>query len=215
MAQPKQPKKKRRARSDPAHREAAARREEARRQAAEERRRVEEAAERRSKILKTARRVAVPTMMGIGVMVAAIFLFRPQREIPGAEMITASAIIADLGYELPEEIDADSLPTPACGVLDQPVSSGELLYSDLYNGAVVLWHGIGDEATAAALAELVETAGFDSHIVVSPNPEVTEGVLATAWERRKAYEAVGDELGEFIEAYRLQAPKHAGCDLPE
>ena len=138
MAQPKQPKKKRRARSDPARREAAARREEARRQAAEERRRAEEATERRRKTLKTARRVAVPAVIGIGVVVAALFLFRPIREIPGAEMILTPTIIADLGYQLPADVDPDSLPAPVCGVLDQPISSGELLFSDLYNGAVVL-----------------------------------------------------------------------------
>jgi hypothetical protein len=214
MARPKHTKKKRRPRSDPARREAGARREEARRQAAEERRRAEETAERRQKIRKAVRRAIVPTVLGVGVIVAAIFLFRPQHEIPGAETIDARTIVTELGYELPEEIDTNTLPAPACGVLDQPVSSAELLFSDLYNGAVVLWHATGDEATAAALAELA--AGFPSHIVVSPTPGVVDGVLATAWDRRKAYGGVDDELGEFIEAYRLnRAPKHAGCDPPE
>ncbi|HSQ36954.1 MAG TPA: DUF3105 domain-containing protein [Acidimicrobiia bacterium] len=214
MAQPKPAKKKRRPRSDPVRREAAARREEARRQAAEERRRAEEAAERRQKIRKTVRRAIVPTVLGVGVIVAAIFLFRPQREIPGAETIDARTIVTELGYELPEEIDTNTLPDPACGVLDQPVSSAELLFSDLYNGAVVLWHATGDEATADALAELA--ADFPSHIVVSPSPEVDDGILATAWDRRKEYQEVDDELTEFVEAYRLnRAPKDAGCDLPE
>jgi hypothetical protein len=213
VARPKQTKKKRRSRSDPTRREAAARREETRRRTADERRRAEETAERRRKIIKTVRRAALPTVIGIGVIVAAVFLFRPQREIPGAETINARTIVTELGYELPEEIDAEALPVPVCGVLDQPISSGELLYSDLYNGAVILWHATGDEATAAALAELA--AGFPSHVVVSPSPEVADGVLATAWDRRKAYGGVDDELGEFIEAYRLnRAPKHAGCDLP-
>ena len=212
MAQPRQPKKRRRSRSDPARRAAAARREEARREAAEERRRAEAAADRRSKALKTARRVAVPTLVGIGVVVAAIFLFRPQREIAGAERLDASTIAADLGYELPDEVDTDSLPTPACGVLDQPISTPELLYSDLYNGAVVLWHAAGDEAAAAALAELA--GDFDSHVVVSPAPGDMEGIWATSWQRRKAYELGDDELSDFVAAYRLRAPKHADCDLP-
>jgi Protein of unknown function (DUF3105) len=213
MAQPKQPKKKRRPRSDPARQAAAARREEARRQAAEERRRAEEAAERHRKIVKTARRVAVPTVIGIGVMVAAIFLFRPVREIPGAEEVDARTIVTALAYELPAEIDPAALPAPVCGILDQPISSGELLYSDLYNGAVVLWHGLGDQAAAAALGELA--SGFPSHVVVSPSSQVTEGVLATAWDRRKAYEVGDDELKDFVEAYRLRrAPKSADCAPP-
>jgi hypothetical protein len=212
MAQPRQPKKRRRSRSDPARRAAAARREEARRQAADERRRAEEAAARRARLIKTARRMVVPTLAGVGVIVAAIFLFRPQQEIAGAERLDVSVIAADLGYALPAEIDTDSLPDPACGVLDQPISSPELLYSDLYNGVVVLWHATGDEATATALAELA--GNFESHVVVSPSPEVDEGVLATSWQRRKAYDSVDDELAAFVKAYRLRAPKHAGCDLP-
>lgn len=212
MAQGKPAKKKRRSRSDPVRREAAARREEARRLAAEERRRAEEAMERRSKIRKALRRAILPTIIGIGVIVAAIFLFRPQREIPGAELVDVRTIVTELGYALPEQVEAEVLPAPACGVLDQPVSTAELAYSDLYNGAVVLWHAVGDEATAGALAELA--AGFPSHVVVSPSPAVSEGVLATAWDRRKAYEEYNDELTEFVEAYRLsRAPEGADCDL--
>lgn len=212
MAHPRQPKKRRRSRSDPARRASAARREEARRQAAEERRRAEEAVARRRKIVKAARRLVVPTLVGIGVVVAAIFLFRPLREVAGAERVDARTIAEGLGYELPAEIDPGSLPTPACGVLDEPISTPELLYSDLYNGAVILWHAAGDQATATALADLA--GEFASHVVVSPSPEVKEGVLATSWERRKAYDTAGEEVRDFVEAYRLHAPKHLGCDLP-
>jgi hypothetical protein len=210
---PAKPKKKRRPRADPARREAAARREEARRQAAEERRRAEQTVARRKKALKTARRVGVPVLVGVGVVAAALFLFRPQREIPGAEMKPTATIVTELGYELPEEIDTDALPAPVCGALGQPVSSGLLAYSDLYNGAVILWHSVGDTATADALAGLA--GEYASHVVVSPNQEVDAGVRATAWERRKDYEAVDDGLREFIEAYRRQAPRDAACDLPE
>jgi len=99
-------------------------------------------------------------------------------------------------------------------VLDQPISTAALAYSDLYNGAVVLWHATEDEATADALAALA--ADFPSHVVVSPSSAVTDGVLATAWDRRKAYEEVGDELTEFVEAYRSsRAPRGADCDLAD
>lgn len=212
MAQPK-PKKKPRPRADPVRREAAARREEARRQAAEERRRAEQAVARRKQVLKTARRVGVPVLVGVGVVAAALFLFRPQREIPGAEMKPTATIVTELGYELPEEIEADALPAPVCGVLGQPISSGLLAYSDLYNGAVILWHAVGDAATADALAGLA--GEYASHVVVSPSEGVSAGVRATAWERRKAYESVDGGLREFIEAYRRQAPGKGACDLPE
>jgi hypothetical protein len=213
MAQSRQPKKRRRARSDPARRAAAARREDARRLAAEERRRAEETAQRRRNIIQTARRVGVPVLAGIAVIVAAIFLFRPQREIAGAERLAVSAIAADLGYELPAEIDPDSLPDPVCGVLQQPISTPELLYSDLYHGAVILWHAAGDQDAAGTLAELA--ADFDSHVVISPGPEQIERVVATSWERRKAYDPTDPELRDFIEAYRLHAPERGDCGLPE
>jgi hypothetical protein len=211
MAQAK-PKKKRRSRSDPARREAAARREEVRHRAAEERRRSEEAAARRKKIRQTARRVGVPAVIGIGVVAAALFLFRPQREVTGAEMVPTATIVADLGYELPEDIDTGALPDPVCGVLDQAVSSGPLVYSDLLNGAVILWHAEGDEAAAEALARLA--GEFDSHVVVSPSPQVTGGVLATSWDRRKAHETADEDLHEFVEVYRGQAPQDGACDPP-
>ena len=201
MAQPK-PKKKPRSRSDPARREAAARRDEARRQAAEERRREQEAAERRQKTIKTARRLAVPVLAGLGVVVAAIFLFRPEKEIAGVEKVDTTAIMAGLGYVLPADIDDNAsthCPAPECGVVTE--LTAEQLYSDLRNGAVVLFHQPDDTATAAALAALA--GGFESHVVVTSNDRLTQPVLAISWGHRRAYDSAADPgLAEFADVYR-------------
>jgi hypothetical protein len=212
MAQPKQ-KKKPRPRSDPARREAAARREEARRRAAEERRLALEAAARRKKALKTLRKVAVPTVVGIGVVVAAIFVFRPQRELSGVAQVDTVTLMAELGYELPAEVDTEALPAPACGVFSEPISSPELLYSDLRSGVVVLWHQPEDQATATALAEMAAT--HDSHVVVAPNAGITDAVVATSWGRRKAFDAVDDDLAEFVDVYRKRGRAGADCTMPD
>ena len=211
MAQQK-PKKKTRSRSDPARREAAARRDEARRLAAEERRREQEAAERRAKIRKTVRRLAVPVLVGLGVVVAAIFLFRPQPELDGVEKVDTAAIMAGLGYVLPADIDArlDSLPTPACGVVSDLTT--EQLYSDLRNGAVVLFHQPDDAAAAAALA--ATAAGFETHVVVAPNDRITQAVLAVAWERRMGYASANDPgPAEFTDIYRKSGKAGADCPI--
>lgn len=209
MARPSQPKKRRRSRSDPARRAAAARREEARRQAAEERRRVEATAERRSKLIKAARRLALPAAVGIAVIVAAIFLFRPQ-EIGGVDRVGVSVILTDLDYELPD--DTGSLPEPVCGVLAEPPTALQL-YANLQSGVVILWHAPGDEAAAAALADLA--AEYPNHAAVSPRPDDAAGVLATSWDRRRAYDEVGEEVGDFLRTYRARAPQSGGCPADE
>ena len=212
MAQPK-PKKKPRPRSDPARREAAARRDEARRQAAEERRRQQEAAERRRKTIKTTRRLAIPVLVGLGVVVAAIFLFRPEKEIAGVEKVDTPAIMAGLGFVLPADIEdnADALPAPVCGTVAE--LTVEQLYSDLRNGAVVLFHRPDDTAAAAALATLA--SGYDSHVVVAPNDRLTQPVLAISWGHRRGYDSAADPgLVEFADVYRQRGRATGDCPLP-
>jgi len=210
MPAPK-PKKKRRPRSDPARREAAARREEARRRAAEERRKEQESAERRKKLVKTARRLAVPVLAGLGVVIAAVFLFRPEKELPGVEKMDTPTIMAGLGYVLPAQIDTDSLPAPACGVVAEPGT--DQMYADLWNGAVVLLHRPDDTATAAALADLAR--GYESHVVVAPNARVGSGVLAVSWEHRMSYDSAADPgVAEFADTYRQRGRGRADCPLP-
>ncbi len=212
MAQPK-PKKKSRSRSDPARREAAARRDEARRQAAEERRREQEAAERRQKITKRARRLVLPVLAGLGVVAVAVFLFRPEKEIAGVEKVDTTAIMSRLGYVLPADIDAhlDTLPPPACGAVED--LTAEQLYSDLHNGAVVLFYQPDDAGTAAALKTLASS--FESHVVVAPNDREGPPVLAVSWGHSKDYQAATDpEVADFADIYRRRGRAGGDCPIP-
>ncbi len=91
--------------------------------------------------------------------------------------------------------------------------TAEQLYSDLRNGAVVLFHRPDDAATVAALDALA--AGFDSHVVVAPSDRLTQAVLAVSWGHRKAFDAAGDPgLAEFADVYRQRGRAGADCPLP-
>ncbi|MBM3694841.1 MAG: DUF3105 domain-containing protein [Actinobacteria bacterium] len=209
MAPPK-PKKKRRSRSDPARREAAARRDEARRRAAEERRRQQEAAERRRRLKKRARRLALPVLVGLGVVVAAVFLFRPDKEVTGVERLGTADIMAALGY--PDvAVPVDSLPGPVCGVAE--VLTAEQLLADLRAGAVVLFHRPDDAATLAALEALANA--YESHLVIAPSDRLNRPVLGVSWGRRLAFDSADDPaVAEFATTYRLRGPATADCPLP-
>jgi hypothetical protein len=212
MAQQKPKRRKQRNRPDPARRQVTARRDEARRLAAEERRRTQEAAQKRTVLRKRVRRLAIPVVIGVAVFVIAVLVFKPQREIKGVEKIEIAALFERLGYQIPAQTDQASLPDPVCGALTEPISSAAQLYSDLDNGAVVLWHKAGDSATAAALAEVAKA--YPSHVVVSPSPTLADPVVATAWRRWMPFDTVDETLGTFVDMYRNRAPGRAACPMP-
>lgn len=82
----------------------------------------------------------------------------------------------------------------------------------LEHGAVVLWHR--PDLPAEDLARLEEiVARWESHVILSPNPGIDDDVVATAWNRRKAYTAADPELDRFIETYRRRGPESVDCDL--
>ncbi len=210
MPQHKPKKHKPRNRPDPTRQAVVAQRDEARRQAAEERRRLHEAAQKRVALRKRIRRLAVPAIVGIAVFVVAILVFKPQREIKGVEKVEVATILERLGYQMPDPIDEASLPAPECGTLSQPIPSADQLYSDLDNGAVVLWYQTGNTEVAAALSQLVGT--YPSHVVVSPSLSLPNPIVATAWKRWMTFDTADDTLLRgFVDMYRNRAPGRAAC----
>jgi hypothetical protein len=213
MAQQRPKKHKPRNRPDPARRAISAQRDQARRLAAGERRKTQEAAERRTALRKRIRRLVIPALVGIAVFVVAIVVFKPQREIKGVEKTEMSLLFDRLGYQLPGQTDSASLPSPVCGALAEPIASAEQLYSDLDNGAVVLWYQTaGDPAIKDALAVLANA--YPSHVVVSPSASLTDPVVATAWRRWMPFETSDDTLRSFVDMYRNRAPGRAPCPMP-
>ncbi len=60
-----------------------------------------------------------------------------------------------------------------------------------------------------ALRDMVRE--FDGHVALSPNAGILEPVVATAWNRRKAYSGVDPEIREFIQVYRGRGPERVPC----
>lgn len=65
------------------------------------------------------------------------------------------------------------------------------------------------EAVVSGLSDIVNR--FDDRVILSPNAQLTEPVVATAWRRLKAYDDADPEIGEFIETYRNRGPEKVSC----
>ena len=56
---------------------------------------------------------------------------------------------------------------------------------------------------------------WDSHVIVSPNPWITEPIVATAWNRLKRFESVDRGLTECIDTNRKRGPESVPCDIEQ
>ena len=98
-----------------------------------------------------------------------------------------------------------------CGVYSQTLPLDVAVHS-LEHGAVIVWYtpDLAD-SERQSLEEMVNR--WDSHVIVSPNPALTDPVVATAWNRLMRFENVGDDLAEFIDVYRERGPEKIRCDI--
>jgi len=215
MAHPKNRKKaQRRSRHDPERAKIQAQREEARQREREQRRMEEEAREKREKLKKRLRSLIGPALVGIGVFTVAFIVFRPSNEVDGVERpeeIPAEVLAAgetfDYGTPAPTS-GPYSAEAPTCGVFTEQVAPEDAVAA-LHAGAVVLWHQPGETQAAADLEAIA--ALFESHVLVSPNDGIESPVVATAWNRRMAYDE-GAPATEFVETYR--SPDDGDCPIP-
>ena len=207
-------KKKRRSRKSAAERaEAQRQREEALRRTREQRRAEQEAEQRRKKWMGRVRKAALPVAGGVGVMAVALLLFGGNPELPDVVRVPEAETVVVVGDEVPQY---DS-PTPTsgpyaggevtCGVFTEQVPLPEAVAA-LRVGAVVLWHR--PDVDPGPLVEIAEREGQD--IVVSPNPDITDAVVATSWNRRKAYDSpADDEIAKFVSTYQGRGDESGEC----
>ncbi len=96
-----------------------------------------------------------------------------------------------------------------CGIYTQQLPA-EFAVHGLEHGAVVIWyrHDL-EEEVGPALREIVD--GFDDRVILSPNANLTDSIVATAWNRLKRYESVDPEIEEFITTYRGRGPERLRC----
>lgn len=207
MAHPRNRKKRHhRTRSDPRRAQAALQREEAKRREREQRRLEEEAEAKKAGRRKRLRSLAGPAAVGLAVFGAAFLLFRPGGDDPQA---LEPGVTVDYGTPTPVSGDY-AAGDPRCGVFTEPVAP-EAAVAALRVGAVVVWHA-PDTAVAAQLATVA--SGYDSHLLVSPNGQITDPIVATAWdEAPAAFPAVDEALTAFIDEQRLGGPAEGACPM--
>jgi len=97
-----------------------------------------------------------------------------------------------------------------CGIYNQQLPLEAAVHA-LEHGTVVIWYQpeLSDDV-APALREIVNR--HDDHVILSPNGQLTDPIVVTAWNRLKAYQDVDPEIEDFITTYRLRAPEDVACD---
>ncbi len=99
--------------------------------------------------------------------------------------------------------------SPSCGIYPTPLAPSQAVHA-LEHGVVVLWY---DPSRPELLGDLADVAnGWGSHVIVSPSDGLGAPVVATAWNRLKAYPDVVTEVEEFVETYRRRGPENVSCD---
>lgn len=104
---------------------------------------------------------------------------------------------------------AHTAQSPLCRTYPTPLDLSLAVHA-LEHGVVVLWYDAARPELADALMEVAES--WDSHVIVSPSVGLGDPVVATAWNRLKAYPGVVPEVEDFIDAYRNRGPEDVDCD---
>lgn len=189
----------------------------------EERQRLE--AEARAQAARKARlrKVALGSLGGIAAVALAVILVvsltGSSPEVEGVERPP------ELGRDHLEQGEAANYPTATptsgphatgaapCGVYSSPLPL-EFAVHDLEHGVVVVWYRPDlENDLLPSLRTLISQ--WDSHVIVSPNPGISDPIVATAWNRLKRFDTVEPGLAEFIDTYRKRGPEAVACNIEE
>lgn len=160
------------------------------------------------------RNVTLVTLAGVLMAVGLYLMLRPDPEVAGVERpsnegrehVEASAA----RFDTPAPTSGPHPATaPACGSASGRLDAG-LAVHGLEHGAVVVWYRPDDDERRSELRELLSE--WDSHWILSENPDIDSPVVATAWNRRKAFDRSGNDLREFVSTYRKRGPEDVSCD---
>jgi hypothetical protein len=99
--------------------------------------------------------------------------------------------------------------SPRCGIYSQQMPA-EFAVHSLEHGAVVIWYQPSLASEEISGLEAIVNR-FDDRVILSPNAELTQPVIATGWNRLKAYDGADPELEQFIETYRARGPENFRC----
>lgn len=99
--------------------------------------------------------------------------------------------------------------SPRCGIYSQQMPA-EFAVHSLEHGAVVIWYQPSLATEEISGLEAIVNR-FDDRVILSPNTELTQPVVATGWNRLKAYDGADPELEQFIDTYRNRGPESFSC----
>ncbi len=94
-----------------------------------------------------------------------------------------------------------------CGVYDEPVPNENAVHS-LEHGAV--WVTYDATLAASEVAQLAKLAAGQTHVLVSPFPEIPAPIVLSAWGVQQRFDRADDPgIAAFIQTYQLgvQAPE--------
>lgn len=177
-----------------------------------ERQRAEAEAKRRHARRRQLRRAAGAAIGGIVVVAVGWFVVRPDPEVAGVVRPEGrgGGHVAEARFDSPTPTSGPhSASVPPCGTMSQELPP-ELAVHALEHGAVVVWHR-PDLPVAERIAVRDVLSEWDSHWILAPNDGIDEPVVATAWNRLKAFDAEADGLREFTDTYRRRGPERVDC----
>ena len=183
-----------------------------------EERKAVEAKERQAAATRKRIRVGAGAALGILIVATAGF-FIVQKAIPEELAGVAQPSNDGRNHVANDETVAYRTASPTsgthaagaarCGVFDQQLPS-EFAVHALEHGSVVIWYQPGlDGAVIDELESMVDS--FDDRVVLSPNADLEDAVVATAWNRLKAYSGADPQIAEFINTYRNRGPESVRC----
>ncbi len=166
------------------------------------------------------RRVRTGLMVAVGVVLVGaagfvIFQKAVPPELPGVaqpanEGRTHLTVGRTAVYATATPTSGTHSPNSArCGIFDTEVPA-EFAVHSLEHGTVVIWYRADlDADTLSGLREIVSR--YDDRVILSPNAQLDDPIVATAWNRLKAYDTVDSEIADFIEMYRNRGPESLRC----
>lgn len=191
-------------------------RSQAKRERREQRKAAEAAAARKARRQRLVVRVIAGVAVAAGLAGIGYLALRPDPEVPGVERPLnegrAHVEPAEIAYD-------DAAPTsgahlasaPACGVAPSQLDPGLAVHA-LEHGAVVLWYDPASDDLADRLPDILDD--WDSHWILSPNSDIADPIVATAWNRRMSFQDADEPaLREFVETYRERGPERVSCPV--
>ena len=128
--------------------------------------------------------------------------------IAGVETYTVtdpSHVEGPVTYEQTPPVGGPHAPAwQNCGVYDAPVANENAVHS-MEHGAV--WIAYSPALPDAEVDAVRSLAAGNPYVLVSPHPDVTTGVVASAWSKQLALDSLDEaKLSEFVTAF-AQGPQ--------